>query len=401
MKKNVKLAAIMLSLVVLLCACGKAKETSSKTDGAQTDNSSYSDDTSSDLSSNTYFDEFEDVSSGDDFLDIDFDSTESSGTSSYDETESSEESDDEEDNALYATTTSKYEILTNNEPPKKLTNKEMLEKCISEGLSVTETVIEIGLRKPVTIARITDSHLAYVNGADNAIAREQAAKRYKYFTNNDKKLQRCVNYANALGVDLVAFTGDIWDFFSVGNLEKFKSATSVLDDFLFAIGNHEDADVVGGNLPTGEKWTNIRKHISSYVKNDLTFATRYIGELTVVSMDNSRYTFTDEQVQKMKTEIAKGRPMLLMMHTPLYTEELYKKASENNEAGSIMPSVDKATGSTKEMLELINSNANLIKGVFTGHMHYDHISDLSSGIRQYMLRVSYSENGAVEIIKVK
>lgn len=395
MRKKINFAVVILSLMLLLCACNKAEDTGSKPTGTQSNTSSYSDDVSSDNSSGSSDDQFSDA----DFnFSSDFDLT--TDTSSEDEDEESSE-EEEFDNALYAVVTSKYDIVSKNEPLKALTDKEMIEKCLTEGLVVKETEINIGIKKPVTIARITDSHLAYVNGADNATAREQASTRYPYFTNNDVKLQRCVNYANALGVDLVAFTGDIWDFFSVGNLEKFKSATGVLDDFIYTVGNHDDVYVVGGNLPTADERAFMHKNIANYVKGDLSFDTRQVGEITVVTMDNSRYSFNDEQVQKMKAEIAKGRPMLLMMHVPLYTETLYQKASANNEVGYIMPSVSKATGSTKEMLELINNNASLIKGIFAGHMHYDFVSDLDCGIRQYMLTVSYSGGGTVEIITVK
>lgn len=394
MKLKMRFTVVVLSLIFLLCSCNKEEDTNSNPAGTQSNDSSYSDDVSSD---NTSDNELSDV----DFdLSSDFDFTTDTSSNTTDEDEESSE-EEEIDNALYAVVTSKYEVTSQNEPIKPLTDKEMIEKCLTEGLVVKETEINIGIKKPVTIARITDSHLAYVNGADNATAREQASTRYPYFANNDLKLQRCVNYANALGVDLVAFTGDIWDFFSVGNLEKFKSATSVLDDFIYTVGNHDDVYVVGGNLPTADERAFMHKNIANYVKGDLSFDTRQVGQITVVTMDNSRYSFSDEQVQKMKAEIAKGRPMLLMMHAPLYTETLYQKASTNNETGYIMPSVSKATGSTKEMLELINNNPNLIKGIFAGHMHYDFVSDLDCGIKQYMLTVSYSGGGTVEIITVK
>ena len=398
MKTKLRLTVIFLSLMLLLCACKKTEGNSSKPDATGSDNPSYSDGVSSD-----------NISSDDVISDVDFDFSSdfedtSEGDSSDNESDDEEEEDEDENN-LYAIHTSKYEITSTNDPVKALTGKEMMDKCLKENLAVKETVLNVGLEKSVKIARITDMHLAFVNGADNAVAREQASIRYKYFTDADKKLQRCVNYVNALGVDMVAFTGDILDFFSVGNLEKFKTATSVLDDFMFSMGNHDDVFVVGGGLPTETERNSIHKFMKSYVKGDLSFDTRQVGEITVITMDNSKYTFSQSQLDKMKAEIAKGRPMLLMMHVPLYTEALYAKASQDNEQGSIMPSVARATGTTKEMLELIHNNSNLIKGIFAGHMHYDFVSDLDCGggkkITQYMMGVSYSGGGTVEVITVK
>jgi len=411
MKKTVKLMVVILSVILMLCSCGNEETAKPK----PSDNSSV---TSGDTDSSVT-DNFSDVGD-DETLDLDFDDDFDSdfdddfgGSGNYNDDESEDEQEDaeeEEEEYVIPPFVQEYEDTGIHDPVKKLTPSEMMKKCIDDGLKVKETVIDIGLSKPVKLARITDSHLVYVNGADNAIAREQASIRYQYYVDADKKLERCVNYANALGVDLVTFTGDIWDFFSMGNLAKFKKATSVLDDFLFSLGNHEDIRKVGGNLTIGDELQLLRKTISKYVKNDLSFATRKVGEITVVSMDNSRYTFSENQVEKMKAEIAKGRPILIMMHTPLYTEKLLETAKANNDAGSLMGYPDsvatsggyrKMDSATKEMVDLINANPDIIKGIFAGHLHYDHESNLESGIPQYLLRASVQEKGFIEIIEVK
>ena len=328
MKKRVKLAAIFLSLFLLLCACGKTDVTKPTSSGDKNVSSSVTDSSVSD----THSDE-----SKEETLDFDFDFDDVDDTvTNYEGTESEEEEEEEEEEEyIIPPFVSEYEDTGIHDPVKVLTPEEMIKKCIADGLVIKNTVINAGLKSPVKLARITDSHLVYVNGADNAIAREQAAIRYQYYTDADKTLERCVNYANALDVDLVAFTGDIWDFFSMGNLVKFKKATSVLDDFIYCLGNHEDIRKVGGNLSTGDDLTLMHNAISQYVKNDLSFASKEVGEITVVAMDNSRYTFSASQVEKMKLEIAKGRPIIIMMHIPLYTSELLESAKANNDAGSL------------------------------------------------------------------
>lgn len=394
MKKTLKTLAVILTLILLLCACGKTKGTESKPSNDKDNVSSYSDSSVSDDVSSEADDLSGSDTSDDDYLDLDL-----SDDKENNNDDSDEEDDEEEEEYIIPPYIQEYEDTGIHNPVKVLTPAEMIEKCIKDGLKVKETVIKIGLNKPVKIARITDSHLAYVNGADNAIAREQASIRYQYYVDADKKLSRCVNYAKASGVDLVAFTGDIWDFFSMGNLYKFSQATKVLDDFLFSIGNHEDIRKVGGNLSTGDDFTLLRNTISQYVKGDLSFDTRDLGEVTVVSMDNSRYTFDANQVEKMKAEIAKGKPILIMMHVPLYTDELFEVAKENNDTGSIMGKT--MTGATKEMVELINDNPDIIKGIFAGHLHYDHTSETTGGITQHLLRASVQEKGFIEIIEVK
>lgn len=394
MKKTLKTLAVVLTLIFLLCACGKTKGTESKPSNENVSShsdSSESGDVSLELDdSDDEWDDFDTSYDEDDLY-----------TSDDSDSDSDEESEDSEETEEYIIPpfVDEYEDTGIHDPVKVLTPAEMIAKCVADGLGVKTTVIDIGLNKPVKIARITDSHLAYVNGADNAVAREQASIRYQYYVDADKKLEKCVNYAKASGVDLVAFTGDIWDFFSMGNLYKFSQATKVLDDFIYSIGNHEDIRKVGGNLSTGDDFTLIRNTISQYVKNDLSFDTRDLGEVTVVSMDNSRYTFDANQVEKMKAEIAKGKPILIMMHIPLYTDELFEVAKENNDTGSIIGKT--TTGATKEMVDLINANPDIIKGIFAGHLHYDHSSKTSGGIAQHLLRASVQEKGFIEIIEVK
>lgn len=395
MKKTLKTLAVVLTLILLLCACGKTKGTESK---PSNDNVSSYGDSSQTGDGDLELDD-SDFDSDDGWDDFDTPYDEDDSDVSDESDDSDFDSDEESEEYIIPPFVDEYEDTGIHDPVKVLTPAEMIAKCLSDGLGVKNTVIDIGLNKPVKIARITDSHLAYVNGADNAVAREQASIRYQYYVDADKKLERCVNYAKASGVDLVTFTGDIWDFFSMGNLYKFSKATSVLDDFIYSIGNHEDIRKVGGNLSTGDDFTLIRNTISQYVKNDLSFDTRDLGEVTVVSMDNSRYTFDANQVEKMKTEIAKGKPILIMMHIPLYTDELFEVAKENNDTGSIIGKT--TTGATKEMVDLINANPDIIKGIFAGHLHYDHSSKTSGGIDQHLLRASVQEKGFIEIIEVK
>ena len=59
--------------------------------------------------------------------------------------------------------------------------------------------------------------------------------------------------------------------------------------------------------------------------NDIRFSSRVMHGVNFVALDNSYYRVEPWQLRALKAEVEKGLPIVLMVHTPLYSPDAYEK----------------------------------------------------------------------------
>ena len=222
------------------------------------------------------------------------------------------------------------------------------------------TKIEIGLPKPLRFLHATDNHLSLADERDNERKRKLAAARHKAFVGDTNRIQEnldeMVDYCSR-NCDLLLHTGDLIDFVSYKNVEVGKSYLDRTDYFMCA-GNHEFSQYVG------EAWEDEAYKYQSFnlvqtmTKYDLEFASRVVGGVNLVGVDNGYYYFLWSQLAALKAEVAKGLPILLLMHNPIYF-------------------------ATNEFIDYVK-NEPLIKAFITGHLHFNYEGELVPGKMQYV-----------------
>ncbi len=256
-------------------------------------------------------------------------------------------------------------------------------------MKIKKIRLDLGLEKSLRVIHITDSHLSYADEQDTEFTHTQAVKRRDCFRADSnateygddyaaEQLRRGVAYA--ADADLLVLTGDVIDFYSHANLVL---AQEILKDanYLCTAGNHEFAYRVGEPDLETTKLERLPE-VQKYFKTDLRFASRQIGGVNFVAVDDCYDNFAEFQIALLEQELEKGLPILLFLHSPLPTAPLGGDAVE----------------ATRNMNELINRRSDLIKAVFAGHWHGDGIYLLPGGRVQYVQAGGFRDAlGEIEI----
>ena len=186
---------------------------------------------------------------------------------------------------------------------------------------VISTKINIGLNAPVRVLHASDTHLTRVDEGDSERKRELAAMRAPGFIYAEENLALTRDYALREGLT-VLHTGDLIDFVSCGNLKAARALCDECDVFL-AAGNHEYSQYVGEALENEAYREQSLPTVQLAFNNDIRFAKREIGGVNFVALDNSYYKIDRPQLDSLKAAVAEGKPVVLLVHNPFFTERLY------------------------------------------------------------------------------
>ena len=273
-------------------------------------------------------------------------------------------------------------------------------------MNIIKTRIEIGLNKPFRALHISDNHISFADGRDDERKQALAATRRAFFDggseNTTRYLDEQLAYARANGLP-VLHTGDMIDFVSWQNLEFAREKLETVDYFM-AVGNHEFS------LYVGEAWEDVPYKMQSFDKvqahfrNDLYFASRVMDGVNFVAADNGYYRFDKKQLEQLRKEAAKGLPIVLMIHNPLHTDDLYRYVMEElkQPCGYLTGTPDallagyddyrfrqqKPDEDTLAFMEYVYGEPT-IRAVLSGHLHYDFETRLPSGVMQYVTGAGY------------
>ena len=257
-----------------------------------------------------------------------------------------------------------------------------------------KTTVTIGMDKPVTVLHMSDTHIAHAEPSEGKEKTELAQCRRKSFSDADEHLDYVRGVVKKTGLPLI-HTGDIIDFTSRENFAIARRFFSDTDCF-FAVGNHEFAQKLGDREDETYK-AQSAPEVKKLVPYDIRFASRIIGGLNFVAIDNAYYYFLSDQIDKLKSEAQKGLPIVLCLHVPLYEKSLFEnqlRVSHEpvaylcgapdvyvNEYPEDCRLAQKTDNVTAHMIEYIASEP-LIRAVLAGHLHYDYQSTLFDRIPQ-------------------
>lgn len=264
-------------------------------------------------------------------------------------------------------------------------------------LQIIKTTVKVGLPKPVKFLHITDTHLVRVD--------DIPFTRWKHFEPEDNRGQletlflEALDYAKKNNM-LIVHTGDLLDFLSEANFQFMDEHLSDVD-YIYAAGNHDFCHWVGrATEDHAYKWEMIKRS-APHIKSNLYFDSRIVDGVNIVTLDNSYYLITDGQIDLLKAEAAKGYPIILCMHVPLYGPSTYEATNGDIAYAMGAPEELLATYSedrrlqqtpdeaTLRAIEYIKSEP-LIKAYVTGHLHINHEETLDNGIVQYVTHGSFA-----------
>lgn len=184
-------------------------------------------------------------------------------------------------------------------------------------MNILDTEIRVGAAQPFTVLHASDTHLTLADERDNDRKHALAAARLQGFPAAEEVLQQLT--ALALEENLpVLHTGDLSDFVSAANLDRMRAFTDTVDCFM-AAGNHEFSQYVGEAWEDAAYREQSLARVQAAFKNDIRFASRVLHGVNFIALDNSYYLIEPWQLARLRAEAEKGLPMVLLVHTPLYS----------------------------------------------------------------------------------
>lgn len=297
------------------------------------------------------------------------------------------------------------------------------------GIMVREATIDSGRGgEPAEIVHITDIHFNKLNDKDFAennpsVMSTYAQREHMKDGYSRANAERCMYYGGLF--DQIVITGDTIDYLTYGAMEMVKEV--IWDPYpntLVALGNHDPVRVMGLGKDVADPTTLESRYaiLQENWNHDVYYASKVVkNKAMVIQMDNSQNKFWDHQLPKLKADIEtarqKGYVILLFVHIPLAT---------NNPAETGVLEIDRnpksrhnfytegvgginSTGVTREVWDTIMNNADVIRGVFAGHIHEDYYAEMlaktPSGeqkiIPQYVNFAAWADKGHVLKITVK
>lgn len=261
-------------------------------------------------------------------------------------------------------------------------------------MQIIKNEIHIGIENPFTFLHMTDTHLTLVDERDNERKAELAKSRRQWFSPAEEVLAEASAYAKEKGYT-ICHTGDLLDFVSFQNIDRAKSFCQENDVFM-AAGNHEFSQYVGEAWEDAAYRNQSLSKVQAAFQNDIRFSCREINGVNLVAIDNGYYLFEQVQLDALKDVAKQKKPMILFMHTPLYTESLYNfSKARGGDAVYLMATPEekmdwysghrfrqqRADAVTKDAYDYIMAEP-LIKALITGHLHVNYEERLASGAQQ-------------------
>ena len=261
------------------------------------------------------------------------------------------------------------------------------------------TVVIPGLTREYKLLHLTDSHLtlSYEEELKSNDARAEQNELNASFTAATgiapaDRFPYSIRYAEALGVDRIAATGDIVSYASQKNVDTaFRDNLAVSSvPFTYCFGNHDWSFRWNYTSLSGRKrWGDPR--FSEYMGGNTYYEEVDMGDFILISVDNSTDSFwnvftgkttAEGYLARFKAANETGKPIILMFHVPLWTAELEAptRAAWSGRDITIGPNSDlnSYSGVTKEMYDMIAGGETNVAAILCGHLHFNHVSSVGS-----------------------
>lgn len=278
-----------------------------------------------------------------------------------------------------------------------------------ESMKIETTHLHIGLETPLKLLHVSDTHISLADEHDDARKRALSKQRAKAFEGDApgccmEYFRQSCDYARQEHA-LLVHTGDLFDFVSHAHFELAPKLLAMPEDYFMAVGNHEFSLYVGEAFEDETyKMQSFDRVQAALPKYKLRFDSRIVNGVNLVAFDNVYYDFSAAALEFLKEQNAKGLPMLLFFHNPLYTPELYEELTvcRGERCCSIIGvPIEKmqhyddhrfrqqvCTPQTQKFIDAM-LNMDSIKAVFAGHLHFSHESKLANGVPQYVVGAQY------------
>ena len=254
----------------------------------------------------------------------------------------------------------------------------------SEKAGTRNGISEKGTEK-TEICFFADSHIAALDKRDVKENRTNALASYRgrSWTNNTSFMDATINYMEYASMfDKIVVGGDAVDYLTYGSIaavSRLITKKSVNGNIRMVVGNHEPSEMSQNDIRglhnvrsleeryalLAANWTNNPDYSSEIMKT-----TDGNDNIMMIYLDNGgRHSYNENQLKNFKLDIATARkkniPVIIFQHIPLGTSAGELIDVSNDEY-------------TKALDSEIRKSADVVKGIFCGHMHEDSVDYLQT-----------------------
>lgn len=291
----------------------------------------------------------------------------------------------------------------------------------------TEHSIEVGIAEPFQALHISDSHIIKIDDRDFSRLSKRFNKRIsasQACLYREIELMDAVHYVETHDDMLFIHSGDFLDMYSEAGLDFEATIFNRLKNVIACVGNHEFINVNGKASLDDDSRFSLYDAIQPSLPNDIGFASVIYKGVNFVALDNTNNNVTKEIVRKMKAEVKKGYPIVIICHIPFYIPETiqerldqradWAKGASASVVGAPREITDKypgddekqtgakyeqrATSTTLEFTEWLRSQ-DCIKAILCGHNHRTHVEQFSPSCVQYTVAGGFNGFGNIFTFK--
>lgn len=245
----------------------------------------------------------------------------------------------------------------------------------------------------VEIIQTSDTHFNYVNELDEEEQNPSvmSTKIYRTWLRDGQSVTpvaKVLDYSKY--ADQLVVTGDILDYLSHGCKELtienlFRKDT----DVLAITGNHDSTRVMQGKVSDPTTFDSRVEYLREFWPHDVRYASKVVKDKVMcIVLDNGSAKFWPEQVEQLRADLEKAREndlvVLIFYHIPLSTrnpadtaiEPIAEDKTDVMDAFAGYISKAPTEDATGEVYELITTNADIVKGLFCGHVHNDYYTEV-------------------------
>ena len=253
-------------------------------------------------------------------------------------------------------------------------------KC--ERLALAYSIVRIGATKPFSVLHISDTHLCEAYPDESEKKQQLKDIRRKTFGGRQEEaLRDSLSWAKS-NVDYVIHTGDLIDWQSRANFDLVKK---YFGDAMFgSLGNHEFSPDMWLSDPAETndeaQKAKTRDRLAAVYPFDVVLHSQVVNGVNFVTLDDVYGTVTEDQVRRFRAEAAKGLPIILCMHVPFYTDEIWRathkywrRPARRFDDAAVPPREgdflrQREDPVTRDFIEYLGKEP-LLKAILAGHEH--------------------------------
>ena len=275
-----------------------------------------------------------------------------------------------------------------------------------ERLALNYATVNIGLEKPFSILHISDTHVTAAYSHEDEKKQTLRIKRTKTFGGRQEEALRDSLAWAKTHVDYVVHTGDLIDWQSEANFDLVKKYFG--EGMTGCLGNHEYSPSMWLSEVKAEgteAYKDLsRKKLQSVYPFNIELQSQVVNGVNFVTLDDVYGYVTQSQVDLFKQEVRKGLPIVLCMHVPFHTENIWRvnvKFWKREAAKLSSAQVPDPTGDyriqrqdpvTRDFIAYLKKEP-LLKAILAGHLHFTMQDRFSPTAMEYVVGGNFLFHG--------